>query len=161
MSKDLMNPIFYGSRQSWKGMKQRCNNPNSTHYKHYGGRGITYDPKWETFEGFLQDMGIRPENRTLERVENDGPYCKENCVWATRSEQMLNRRQRTVLIKISERSTTGINGISWYASREVFVARGKVNGQVENLYRGPNFFEACCARRSWENKQIQKRDSYE
>lgn len=73
-------------------MRQRCNNPKNTHYARYGGRGINYDPSWENFENFLRDMGEKPEpTMELDRINNDGNYCKENCRWATRKEQTRNR----------------------------------------------------------------------
>lgn len=77
---------------SWAAMKNRCNNPGSTHYSRYGGRGIAYDKNWETFEQFLVDMGKMPEaNMELDRINNEDNYCKENCRWATRKEQTRNR----------------------------------------------------------------------
>jgi hypothetical protein len=77
---------------SWEGMKQRCNNPNHNRFEHYGGRGITYDPKWETFEGFLRDMGVRPPDRTLERDDVHGNYTKSNCSWETVARQARNKQ---------------------------------------------------------------------
>ena len=77
---------------SWSAMKNRCNNPNFIHYDRYGGRGITYDKRWESFTNFLKDMGEKPSPKhQLERVDNDKNYCKENCMWVTRKEQTRNR----------------------------------------------------------------------
>lgn len=77
---------------SWAAMKNRCNNPGSTHYNRYGGRDIKYDKNWDQFEQFLTDMGKMPEeNMELDRINNDADYSKENCRWATRKEQTRNR----------------------------------------------------------------------
>lgn len=81
------NPYY-----TWAGMKHRCNKETSNKWKSYGGRGITYDPKWETFEGFLEDMGESwQEGLSIDRIDVNGNYCKENCKWSTRKEQMNNK----------------------------------------------------------------------
>lgn len=89
---DPGSPLF-GTYRSWQAMKRRCDSPRDTFYDRYGGRGITYDPRWAAFEAFLADMGERPEGTTLDRTDNDGPYTKANCRWATLSEQRRNRLQ--------------------------------------------------------------------
>jgi len=78
--------------RAWQAMKNRCGNPRGQDYKYYGGRGISFDPKWGRYENFLRDMGRRPTARhTLERKNGDLGYCKDNCVWATRTAQARNR----------------------------------------------------------------------
>lgn len=74
----------------WAAMKWRCNSPNTE----YNNRGIDYSKDWEQFEDFLKDMGCSyVEGLSLERIDNDGNYCKDNCKWATNQEQILNRRK--------------------------------------------------------------------
>lgn len=82
----------------WHHMRQRCTNPRDAKYRIYGARGITVVESWQSFPQFLADMGLRPSPiHTIERRNNDGPYCKENCVWATPTQQSRNTRQTVFL----------------------------------------------------------------
>lgn len=79
--------------RSWISMKTRCTNPSVPHYHYYGGRGIRVCERWEKFENFLADMGLRPAGTSLDRYPNNsGNYEPGNCRWATPKEQAKNRR---------------------------------------------------------------------
>lgn len=107
----------YASREYgiWQAFRDRCNNKNRKDYHRYGGRGISYCPSWESFEVFLKDMGPAPIKSTLDRVDNSGPYSKDNCRWATRKEQACNRDTALVVtinnVKILARDVAASNGI--------------------------------------------------
>lgn len=79
----------------WSGMKTRCLNPRSKHYKNYGARGVGICLRWMAFANFLADMGECPPGLTIERKNNNKGYYKRNCKWATISEQAFNRRPKT------------------------------------------------------------------
>ena len=77
----------------WEKMKERCHNPNQNRYKNYGGRGIKVCDRWlgeKGFANFLNDMGKRPADHTLNRKDNDGNYEPNNCEWATYKDQARN-----------------------------------------------------------------------
>jgi hypothetical protein len=79
---------------TWLRIKDRCYNARNKHFKNYGGRGIVVCDRWlESFENFLEDMGLRPCNYSIDRFpNNDGNYEPSNCRWATKKEQEKNKR---------------------------------------------------------------------
>lgn len=77
---------------SWRSMKARCLRKTHHAYARYGGAGITVCERWMSFPDFLEDMGPRPENTTLDRIDNTKGYSKENCRWATWTQQQRNRK---------------------------------------------------------------------
>lgn len=82
----------------WRNMKARCTNPRNHKWPDYGGRGITYTPAWETFDGFLADMGECPSSKhSIDRIDVNGNYEPSNCRWATPIEQGNNQRTNTLL----------------------------------------------------------------
>lgn len=82
---------------TWNAMRTRCLNPKTEHWLNYGGRGISIDERWNDFNEFMKDMGKRPKNHTLDRIDNNKNYCKENCHWATTKQQCENKRTNIFL----------------------------------------------------------------
>lgn len=76
----------------WRGMLLRTSSNCSPHFKNYKARGITICERWLKFENFKADMGEPPDALSIDRINNDGNYEPGNCRWATRSQQMKNRR---------------------------------------------------------------------
>jgi hypothetical protein len=84
----------------WANMITRCSNPKASNYKYYGGRGICVSEQWKKFENFFADMGECPDGLTLDRIDVNGNYEKQNCRWADWATQCANKRKK---VKIEER----------------------------------------------------------
>ena len=129
---------------TWNGMIQRCTNEKSLAYSHYGARGIKVCSKWlESFENFYEDMGERPEGMTLDRIDVDGDYCKENCRWSDKSTQGFNKR-------IAPNNTSGRTGVYWHKMAEKWMASISVNGKSIHLGLHNSFEDAVKAREDAE-----------
>ena len=130
---------------AWEGMLQRCNNPLSVSYKNYGARGIKVCKEWESFESFYSDMGDCPTQMTLERVDVNNGYSKENCKWADYSTQTFNQRKRGD-------NVSGKAGVRFYKARGKWVATIGVCCKPVHLGYFSSFEDACAAREEAELK---------
>lgn len=85
--------------RAWHAMKDRCTCKTHKYYDYYGGRGINICNEWlESFENFFRDMGYATtKTHSLDRIDNNKGYYKENCRWATKREQVVNRRNTAML----------------------------------------------------------------
>lgn len=129
---------------SWQAMKKRCSCETDSKYEYYGGRGITVCEEWLDFEVFLADMGTREPGYSLDRIDNSKGYSKENCRWATKTEQILNRR-------ISKTNKSGVRGVGLYRDGKWFA---RIGHQYTRIHLGyfENFEDAVDARKAAEEK---------
>lgn len=134
---------------AWEKMRYRCNSHKSTAFKNYGGRGITVCKRWDkSFYAFIKDVGVRPsKDLSLDRINNDLGYSKENCRWATRTEQAANRR-------ISILNKTGCSGV--YFSRGKYRVTITRNKKKLHLGSFEKKSDAVKRRKEYELKHIPK-----
>jgi hypothetical protein len=82
---------------AWQSMIWRCTNMARKDYPSYGGRGIKVCDRWSSYECFLEDMGLKPDGMSLDRIDNEDGYDPGNCRWATAKQQSRNKRSNTVI----------------------------------------------------------------
>lgn len=111
---------------SWRGMRERCDNPKNKRYDRYGAVGISYSADWVDFEVFLRDMGVRPEGKTLERIDCTKSYSVINCKWDNLTNQAFN-------IGLKSNNTSGRSGVSLHRDGVRYVAKITHNKKVEYL----------------------------
>lgn len=127
--------------QCFMDMKQRCQNQNHKYYASYGGRGIDVSDSWQSFENFVDDMGLKPDGLSLDRIDNNKGYSKENCRWATKAQQARNTRMT------SDKQV----GVSYCKRDNLWYARIKVNGKTKHLGCFTNIESAIYARKQGES----------
>ena len=110
----------------WRSMRQRCNNPRTSDYHRYGGRGITIAPEWEDYNAFRSwalTAGYK-DDLTIERLDNDGAYAPENCTWISLEEQAQNKRNTHRRGNLSLKKYCRVHKLSyWKELQKVHVAR--------------------------------------
>jgi alkyl sulfatase BDS1-like metallo-beta-lactamase superfamily hydrolase len=90
---------------SWMNMIQRCSNAKRDHHNRYIDRGISVCSRWSHFANFLADMGERPHGKSLDRIDNNQGYCKQNCKWSTQTEQCNNTSRNRIVVAFGESKT--------------------------------------------------------
>ena len=117
--------IFY----IWSNMKKRVLNPNTPDYNNYGGRGITICDEWKndfmSFYNWAMSNGYSDE-LSIDRIDNDGNYCPENCRWTTKSIQARNRR-------IQKSNKSGFKGVCFSKIEGKFSSRITILNKRINL----------------------------
>jgi hypothetical protein len=125
--------------RTWQSMWRRVTDPTHQNYERYKQLGVTICEEWKSFEKFLEDMGLKPDAaRTLERVENNNGYYKENCRWATKKEQQRNKRNTTFVeykgVKKSIPEWAELSGLTLATVYGRFVKQG---WSIENTLTTP------------------------
>lgn len=123
---------------SWLRMKERCQNESHVAYENYGGRGIVVCERWSSYPYFLADMGRRPSaQHSLDRIDNDIGYFKDNCRWSTKKEQSRNRRDNTILEHQGRKMCVADWADFLQVSRNALYCRLKNGWSVERVLTEP------------------------
>ena len=118
----------------WQGMRQRCSNNNNKRFHCYGGKGVEVCDKWSTFNGFWEDMEDGYEvGLTLDRIDSNLGYNKENCQWITLSENSAKTNRVRPVIQMDKKH----NEIkTWSTAREAALALGLTAGHISAVCHG-------------------------
>lgn len=112
----------------WKGMRRRCLNKRDYAYPDYGGRGIVICKEWDSFEKFYEDMiSTYNDNLSIDRIDNDGNYCKENCRWVSRKIQNSNKRTNVRYL------IDGEYLILWEIAEKYKIGHKRLKARIERL----------------------------
>jgi hypothetical protein len=122
--------------QAWKGMKARCYKTSYQHYDRYGGRGIKVCDEWKNdFLAFYRDMGKKPTpQHQLDRIDNNGDYCKDNCRWSTPSQNCYNRSRyhnKTKFTGVSENTSKKGRYSAWFSVNRKHIQVGTYDSPEE------------------------------
>lgn len=109
--------------KTWEAMKARCGNPRQGSYKDYGARGIIICERWLKFENFYEDMGEKPDNTSIDRIDNNGNYEPQNCRWATRTEQNRNSRHNRLMTRDGKTQSMSAWAEEFGISYNIFMQR--------------------------------------
>lgn len=120
---------IYGTVEwiTYHGMLARCYNESSKVYTDYGGRGIKVCDRWLEPDGvglmnFVKDMGERPDNTSLDRIDVNSGYSPENCRWTSKSMQAFNRRK-------TDKNTSGRQGVFWRKGSGKWIVKFTIDGK--------------------------------
>ena len=125
----------------WNRLKDRCTYKNSPSYSNYGGRGITYDPRWNQFENFRDDMYesyieacniYGEENISIDRIDVNGNYCKDNCRFVDNKIQANNKRNNRI-VTINDEDMTLSQAVDKYSNLSYHQVQKRLNSQNWNL----------------------------
>lgn len=117
----------------WRGIKKRCTLKSHPSFAWYGGKGIGFDPRWNKFNNFLEDMGEAPEGLQIDRIDTTKDYSKENCRWVD-SKTNQNNRINNLMRNATEHSGKKFN--KWTIIKEVV-------GDISKRYFGRKFECKC------------------
>lgn len=132
------HPLYYTFNNMWS----RCTNDKTVEWVNYGGRGITVCDEWKDFRTFVSDMGVRPDgDYSIDRIDGDKGYCKENCRWATRQQQAENRR-------MFKNNKTGVAGVEF--RKQHYLASIQIGNVRHNLGKHETIEEASAKREAFK-----------